>query len=245
MGMPARNQQEPGTPLEGAVHSTTIPNLFHELGERRATGVLTVTGTPGRRTVTLRDGIVQFATSTNRDDRFSQILLKSGVIPLKSLLHALDLSLATRDRLGEVMIRKQMLSQAEINKWVKVQVREIVCDLFNGTTGHWSFEETSLPAESITLGLTGDAMAIEGIRQISSWARVYEEVGGLNAEYLATRRMAEITKGLPLLTEERQLLARCDEPTSLGEMCDGSRMGDFQVCRSVWGLLVVGALMKS
>src|SRR5262245_11562416 len=149
MGMPARNQQGPGTPLEGAVQSTTIPNLFHELGERQATGVLTVTGTPGRRTVTFRDGVVQFATSTNRDDRFSQILLKSGVVPLKSLLHALDLSLATRDRLGEVMIRKKILSQAEINKWVKVQVREIVCDLFNGTSGHWSFEAASLPAEAI------------------------------------------------------------------------------------------------
>jgi hypothetical protein len=67
----------------------------------------------------------------------------------------------------------------------------------------------------------------------------------LNAEYLATRRAGEIAAGLPLRPGERKLLRMCAEPTSLGEMCEASRLGDFQACRSVWGLLIVGALMKS
>jgi hypothetical protein len=227
------------------VQSTTIPRLFHELGARRATGALTVAGPQARKSVLFHQGRVQFATSTDRDDRFCQVLIKAGVVPIASLLRALDLSLATRDRLGEVMIRNRILSAAEIDKWVRVQVREIICGLFNCTTGQWSFEEGPVPAEPIALGVTGDAMVIEGIRHVSSWARVYEEVGGLNADYLATRRVAEIVADLPLLPGERRLLEMCDQPASLGEMCDASDLGDFQVCRSVWALLIVGALMKA
>lgn len=231
--------------MAGEVQSTTIPSLLHELGVRHATGVLTVAGPSAKKDVYLQDGRVQFATSTDRDDRFSQVLIKAGVIPVRNLLRALDLSLATRDRLGEVIIRHRMLSPADIDKWVKVQVREIICGLFNCTAGRWAFQERPHPPETIALGVTGDAMVVEGIRHVSSWARVYEEVGGLNAEYLATRRAPEIVAGLPLLPGERQLLAMCGQPTSLGEMCDASDLGDFQVCRSVWALLIVGALMKS
>lgn len=253
MGTPARKirpdasarPEGGGRPVAGEVQSTTLPDLFHELGVRRATGILTVAGAAAKKSVYFQDGKVQFATSTDRDDRFCQVLIKAGAVPVRNLLRALDLSLATRDRLGEVMIRNRMMAPADIDKWVKIQVREIICGLFNCVDGRWSFEERPFPAEMIALGVAGDAMVIEGIRHVSSWARVYEVVGGLNAEYIATHRKAEIVAGLPLLPGEHQLLRMCDQTTTLGEMCDASDLGDFQVCRSVWALLIVGALIKS
>jgi hypothetical protein len=74
---------------------------------------------------------------------------------------------------------------------------------------------------------------------------VYEQVGGLNSEYRTTKDAATITRDLPLSADEQELLRLCDEPTSLAEMCEASKLSDYDVCRSVWALLVVGALMKS
>ncbi len=97
----------------------------------------------------------------------------------------------------------------------------------------------------INLDVIGDSLVVEGIRTIRSWARMYEEVGGLNTEYMVTSKMPRITQGLPIMHEEMELLKMCAAPTSLGEMCDASQLGDFVVCRSVWTLLILGAVMKS
>jgi len=242
---PAGQAPEGTEPLRGEIQSRTIPNLLHDLGSRRVTGVLTVDGRTTRKIVEFRNGRVQFATSNHRDERFNQILLKAGVVPVQQVLRALEISLATRDRLGEVMVRSKMLTPADIDKWVRVQVREIVFSLFERITGSWSFAPGPVGVETIALDIPGDVLVIEGLRRIGSWARIYEEVGGLNAEYLATSQAAAIAADLPLLPEEARLLEMCHSPTSLGEMCEASGMGDFDVCRSVWGLLIVGALMKS
>jgi hypothetical protein len=235
----------PVRPSQGELQSTALPYLIHDLAERHATGILTVSGAVVTKTIHFQDGRVRFATSSDRDDRFNQTLLKAGVISLRNLLRALEVSLATRDRLGEVLVRSKIMAAADIEKWVKVQVREIIFSLFNGDSGSWSFEDRPIGVETIALDASGDVIVIEGVRRVTSWARISEEVGGLNTEYLATQRMPEIVRDLPLLPGERALLQQCRTPTSLGEMCDASDLGDFQVCRSIWALLVVGALMKS
>lgn len=233
----------------GEIQADTIPRLFVDLAAQQATGTLVASGgqaaTPTRRTVSFRAGRVQFATSTDRDDRFNQVLIKSGVIPLRDLLRALEVALATRDRLGEVLVRMKLMAPADVETWVKVQVRDILFDLFEMPSGQWSFEAGPVAAENIRLDLPGDAVAVGVIRQVTSWSRVYEQVGGLNAEYLQTRRAAALAPALDLEPGEKALLDQCRVPTSLGEMCDASVMGDFEVCRAVWGLLLSGALMKS
>ncbi|MFQ5890503.1 MAG: DUF4388 domain-containing protein [Gemmatimonadota bacterium] len=231
---------------EGEIRSDTIPHLFHHLCVARATGVLTVDDLDLRKTVQFRDGRVQFAGSNDRNERLCQFLLKENVIALADLLKTLEICLSTRDRVGEILVRRKLMSPADVERWVKRQVEEIVYSLFDWTRGHHVFAEKPICDESITLDLSGDAVVAEGVRRMRSWARAYEQVGGLNSEYRATRDMPVIIKGLPIRPEERRLLEMCDEaPTSLGEMCEASSLGDYEVCQAVWWLLIVGALMKS
>lgn len=242
----ARNPSGPqALPLYGEIRSTTIPNLFHDLSTAGRSGVLTVIDRDVRKTVQFAKGTVLFASSNDRDDRLNQILLTANALPLRDLLKALTLALSTKDRLGEVMVRMKMLSKPEVEKWVRHQVQEMIYTVFNWTRGQYSFDEKPAPEESITLGTPGDIVVLEGVRRISSWARVYEEVGGLNTEYRTTREMPAVVRSLPILKEEKALLDLCDEPMSLGELCEASTMSDHAVCKSVWALLILGALMKS
>lgn len=230
---------------QGEVRSTTIPNLFHEMSANHATGLLTLTDGSVRKSVQFKNGAVQFASSNQRDDRLNQFLLTAGIIELKDLMKSLEVMVATKDRLGEVLIRYKMLPQDQVEKYVRTQVCEIVYSTFQWTRGHFTFEPKPPASENIVLGLSGDAIVIEGVKRIGSWARVYEEVGGLNAEYRTTREMPEIVKDLPLSQGEKDLLKQCDAPTSLEEMCESSKLSDLDVCRSVWALLLVGSLMKA
>jgi hypothetical protein len=240
-----RHPQPAGPVHEGAIEATTVPTLFHKLWLKRATGVLTVTDRGISKSDDFDGGYVQFASSTDRDDRFNHVLLQAGAISLPDLMRVMEVSLASRDRLGEVMVRWNLIAPAEAEKWVKVQLRRILISIFDWTQGAFRFEERPIASDPYALNIRGDVMVLEGVRKTRSWSRVYKEVGGLNTEYLATREMPEIVAGLPLGPEEKELLGMCDTPTSLGEMCIASPMLDIQVCRSVWALLIVGALMKA
>ena len=246
---PSPQGRAAGTPgrvtREGEIRSTTLPNLFHEFSVGHATGFLTVTDGDLKKSVQFGEGHVLFASSNQRDDRFSQFLLKSGAISLKNVMRALEVMIVTKDRLGEVMVRFKMLTGEDVEKWIRIQVREIVYSIFQWTRGRYSFESRTPSAETIVIGAPADVVLLEGVKRIESWARVYEEVGGLNTEYRTTRDMPKITRDLPLLPEEKEILRMCDAPTSLEEICEASKLNDYDVCRSVWALLILGALMKS
>ena len=245
MSVPARTPAPSDGVLRGEIQGSTLPEVLADLQARRATGTLAAVTGSVRRTALLQDGRIQFAASTDRDDRFNQVLIKAGVIKLKDLLRALEIALATRDRLGEVLVRMKMVEPGDVEKWVRAQVRGILFNMIEQTSGQWSFEPGPVPAETIRLELPAGHVAFEGVRKASSWSRVYEQVGGLNAEYLARKDAETIAATLPLFPGEHALLTMCRTPTSLGEMCEASQMGDLQVCRSVWGLLLASALMKS
>jgi hypothetical protein len=245
MHAPARTPGQTDGVLRGEIQGSTLPEVFADFQARRATGTLVAVTGNVRRTALLQEGRIQFAASTNRDDRFNQVLIKAGVIRIKDLLRAVEVALATRDRLGEVLVKLRMVEPGDVEKWVRAQLRGILFNMIEQTSGQWSFEPGPVPVETIRLELPASHVAFEGVRKASSWSRVYEQVGGLNAEYLATNDAEAIAATLPLFPGERALLTMCRTPTSLGEMCEASQMGDLQVCRSVWGLLLVSALMKS
>jgi len=244
---PARPGSAPGPRLtrDGEIRSTTIPNLFHELSVSRATGLLVVTDGDIRKSIQLKNGLVLFGSSNQRDDRLNQYLLTAGIIGLKNMMKALEVMVATKDRLGEVLIRYKLMTQDDVEKYVRAQVCDIVDSTFQFIRGRFTFDSKPPASENITLNLSGDAVVLSGVKRISSWARVYEEVGGLNSEYRTTRDSPVIVKDLPLSAEETELLRQCDVPTSLEEMCEASKLSDMDVCRSVWALLLVGALMRA
>src|SRR5436309_4840902 len=244
---PAHPGGAPGPRLtrDGDIRSTTIPNLFHELFAARATGLLLVIDGDNRISIQLKNGLVLFASSNQRDDRLNQYLLTSGIIGLKNLMKALEVMVATKDRLGEVLIRYKLMNQEDVEKYVRAQVCEIVYSTFQVTRGRFTFDSKPPASENITLNLSGDAVVIAGVKRIESWARVYEEVGGLNTEYRTTRDMPKSTRDLPLQPDEKEILRLCDAPTSLEEICEASKLNDYDVCRSVWAFLILGALMKS
>lgn len=242
----AAKQESPASgSRQGEIRSETIPNLFHELFVARATGLLTVRDRDARKTIWLLDGRVLFASSNTREERLSQFLLRENVISLENILKTLEICLSAQDRLGEVMIKRRVMTQKDVDRCVKTQIQEIIYSIFNWTEGRYRFEEGKPCKESLTLDMSADAIVVEGIRRMRSWARAYEQIGGLNAEYRTTRDMPVIIKDLPITAEEIHLLDICDQPTTLGEMCQASPLSDLEVCHSVWWMYIVGALMKS
>lgn len=228
------------------LRSQTLPEILFDLHRRRETGRLRLRRGAFEKSLYLRNGAVIFAASNDRDDRLIQSLLRRGKVPLPQLLKGLEVSLHTRQRLGEVLVEQGRLTPEDLVHAVQDQIRDIVCGAFQWTEGSAEYEKGREPGpENVTLPSHALELILEGVRRIESWARVQEVVGGLNTEYRATREAGAVAEMARLLPGERQILNLCEETRTLEEICDVVPLNDFVICKLVWGLVVVGALMKA
>jgi uncharacterized protein DUF4388 len=225
--------------------SETVPSLLLRLHRKGETGRLLFQKEGVTKTLQLERGTVVFAASNDRDDRLIQLLLKRGTVSLPHLMGALEVSLKSKQRLGEVLLSQRRLTVEELDRTLQDQLKEIVCSVFNWDSGAWSFEKGPAAQEKVVLTLHPLALILEGVRRLESWARVYEKIGGMNAEYRATREAPELEEKADLLPGERQILNFTEEARTLSEICEVVPLNDFVVCKVVWGLLVIGALMKA
>src|SRR5262249_51549164 len=150
--------------------------------------------------------------SNDRDDRLIQSLLRRGKVPLPQLLRALEVSLRTHQRLGEVLVERGQLTRDDLVREVQDQFKDIVCGSFRWTDWAWEFERGVVPdSENITLRSHALELILEGVRRIESWGRVQEVVGGLNTEYRATQEASALAEMTKLHPDERPIVDYCDE----------------------------------
>jgi len=228
------------------IRSDTVPILVHGIFHKGETGNLILRQDPIVKTLQFERGTITFASSNDRDDRFAEVLLRRGLVSLPNLMESLDVALRTKQRLGEVLLPRKMISQADLERALQEHLKEMVFSVFAWTAGSWQFDKGAPKHdEKITLKIHPLALVLEGVRRIPSWVRVYEVVGGLNTEYRTTREASALAEKADLMAGERQILAFCEKTRTLSEICDSMPMNGFVLCKVVWGLLIVGALMKA
>ena len=230
---------------EGILSSATFPALLYSILNRRDTGVLTLTGEIAEKTIYVQDGRPTFATSSDRDDRLGQILFRNGTVSLEALMNAVEASIGQGKRLGTVLVEEGLIQPHDLVEGVRSQVRHIINGLFVWTRGRYRYSPGALPTdEVITLKLSPGDIILDGIRTIESWGRIWEAVGPLEAIYRTTDRLEGLTPELSLSLEEWNVLAHCERPTPLRELCRLSPMADFEQCRFLWAALTRGIVQR-
>jgi hypothetical protein len=218
---------------------------MYSILSHRETGVLTMTGGSVEKSVYIHNGRPVFATSSDLDDRLGQILFRAGKISLEGFLASLEVALATGKRLGTVLVENNLIQPKDLIDGVQTQIHGIVCGLFRWTTGRYRYVAGPLPTEEvITLKLNAAAIILEGVRQIDSWERIWEAIGGLDARYSITTEGQDLARELPLSLEEWTLLSHCETPRPIQEICRLAPLKDFEICRLLWALLILGIVIR-
>lgn len=230
---------------EGILSTTTLPGLLYSVLGRKETGVLTLTGDTTEKSIYIQSGRPVFAASNDRDDRLGPIFFKSGLVSLEGLVGAAERATRENKRLGTVLVETGLIQPHDLVEGVRAQVRNIVCSLFLWTRGRYRYRSGPLPSdEVITLKLSAGDTILEGIRRIESWERIWEAVGGLDAQYQTAPGIEEISRDLTLSLEEWTLLSYCERPALLRELCRVSTLNDFDICRLLWALMTLGIVVR-
>lgn len=229
---------------EGSLAVHDFPDLVQTLYERRWSGVLTLSHMGVGKVVTVHDGRMVFASSTGRDERLGELLLRRGRITLRQFVEA-GRAITPGKRLGTVLVENGVLPAKDLVKSVLEHTQEILYGAFQWTEGHYVLQENVAAPEAIQLKLSTPDIILEGIRRIDSWTRVERALGGIEARYVRAQQTEPILADTTTLVPEKvDLLEDLGVERDLGSLCDSSPLPDFEVCQTLWAFRVIGLVRR-
>ena len=241
---PAAEPVSPELPATGSLAEYDFPDLIHSLFVRRWTGTVELHRGRVDTSVQVTGGRIVFASSTNRDERLGELLLRRHKITLPQYY---DASKAIRKgkRLGTVLVEQGALEPKELVKVVVDHTRELICSVFLWTEGFYKLKEGPDPGnESITLRLSTADIIMEGIGRIQAWSRIERGVGGPDTHYVRADDYQERLQEMTLTPERLLIVGDLGGERDVTSICEASKLGDFEVCRTLWAFRVIGILRR-
>jgi hypothetical protein len=216
-----------------------ITEIVQDLSQRSWTGLLRLERSGSRIGVTVEEGRLVFASSSNVDHRLGPLLLRRGAITLRQMEDAVA-KLAPGKRFGTILVEGGFLEPKDLVKGVVDQTREIILHAFEWDSGEYHLEEGAAPGESITLNISTPQLILEGISRIEAWHRVAKGCGDLESRWATREGTDNLLRGLPLAPGQLGLLEAIDGTRDLEALCAQSELTDFEVCRTLWAFRVIG-----
>jgi tetratricopeptide (TPR) repeat protein len=134
--------------IEGSLADVGLADICQLLAMGRKTGCLSLTDRSNFGYIYFERGRVIYASILNRPDRLGELLVRNEVISSAALSRAME-SQAHRKgaRLGEILVRDGALSEEELHRYIRLQIEEAVYHLFAWSRGSFHFDPDQRPDE--------------------------------------------------------------------------------------------------
>lgn len=224
----------------GELYDTPITDLLLGLCRKRETGVLYLTRDGEEKSIHVKNGTVVFATSNRPDEGLTTFLLRRGVIGLRDK-DEIERRLLSHRRTGTILREMGIVTQDELVRFVKEQLREIVQSVFSWERGEWRFLAGELPSvEDVQLDRPIEEIVLQGLRSVQDWSRIRIGCGDLNKVLHKVAAPPQSVGAFEMGPDESEVLAALDEPRSIAEICKTAAINDHRVGQILWGLQVLG-----
>ena len=228
---------------EGRLEEKDVPHLLLDLSRHRWTGVLRLERGDERIGITIEDGHLVFASTSNTDYRLGPRLLRRGVITLRQMEDAGRIKPPDK-RFGTVLVEMGFLDPKEMVRGVVDQTRDIILLAFHWTSGKYRLDPEPPAGESITLDMSTPQLILDGISQIEAWGRVERGSGGLAARYSPVPGSEDLFKQLTLDVDQVALLRSVKGVRDVESLLGESMLNHFEACRTLWAFRVIGLVRR-
>jgi len=154
--------------LNGNLNTLSFPDLLQLISSSKKTGVLTLMRQAQRKEIYFREGNIVYATSSNTEEELiGNLLIRLGKLSQAELDQVIKLHRATGKMIGATVVEMGLLKKEELVACLKLQIEEIVYNLFSWRGGDFIFQDDKEPAEGqITTNLNTINVILEGTRKI-------------------------------------------------------------------------------
>ena len=231
----------------GNLKTVAFPDILQLLSSGKKTGILVITKENIQKAICFKDGNIIGAYSKNAEEDFlGNLLLKQGRISKVDLERALYLHKSTGKKLGMVLVDMELFDRKEISKCLKIQVEEIVFNLFSWHGGEFIFQEGKLPQDKdLFVELNTMNMLMEGTRRIDEWVEITKGLPKDN-ELLKVVLAPESKSGeVTLSLDQFQVLSLINGERTVPDIVMESPVGEFITKRGLFQLLKSGLIEVS
>jgi Domain of unknown function (DUF4388) len=133
----------------GDLAGVGLSPLLKELNRKALTGILTLKKGKVKKSIFLRDGLPIFASSNLKKDRIGEMLVAKGIISQEQLEDALKEIKETGKRMGAVLVEKKWLGAEQLFEVVRNQVISIIYSVFQWGEGEYHFRKDDLAGDEV------------------------------------------------------------------------------------------------
>lgn len=134
--------------IEGAIQDVGLADICQLLSMGKKTGCLSLTDRSNFGYIYFEDGRVIYASVLNRPDRLGELLVRNNVISRAQLSDAMEAQAHERGaRVGEILVKNGVLEEHELQRYISLQVEEAVYYLFTWNQGSFHFDTDQKPDE--------------------------------------------------------------------------------------------------
>jgi hypothetical protein len=226
--------------LAGNVKTVSFPDILQLLATGKKTGILEVKTSTRQKEVAFRNGNIIFASSVNStEDLLGNMLLRRGKITKTDLERAIALHKQTGRQLGTTLIDMHLFDKEEIAECLKLQIEEIVYNLFSWQEGDFVFHEGVAPKNApFLIELNTMNVVMEGTRRIDEWMEI-QKVLPPDDVLLSLAKSPKIAREeITISVDEFRVMALINAERTLPDLINVSPMGEFVTCRSIYRLII-------
>ncbi len=235
--------------IEGPLRELGLHDVFQLLDLSRKTGVLRITShlRSNEGTVYFEGGAIVFAQMRKNARRLGERLVGAGRVSPTELerARAVQQREGGRRRLGRILVEMGAISARELDREAERQVEDAVFEMLSWREGFFSFAEFPLsgaPPDAL-VHLPTEKVLMEGARRIDEWSRIETQVPHLGViPALAPVAPDGPVTQLDLRPAEWAVLAEVDGVRDLREIAAAARMAEFDVARTMFGLVTTGVV---
>lgn len=221
--------------LQGDLAAFRLPDVLTFLSTSRKSGMLTLSGEGKEATLFFTDGALVYAGSTQEQFRLGYVLLRKKMITTAQRDGIDALMRREGGRFGQIAVQQGILTEAQLQDFLKVQVSEIVFDAFVWDSGRFSFEQhSSLPNYAVTISIDLPNLIMEGARRIDEWERCAALLPDKSLVFrvVAAPRDEKIT----LTADEWKILFLINGQRTIEDLVHDADDDAFHVYRVLYGL---------
>ncbi len=228
--------------MSGDLGAIPLAEVLQLLQLQRQSGVLTIYNSSIEVQISMRDGLVDLATSRGAADEFrlGRYVVEAGFLDRKRLDEFLDVERQRPKRrlLGDALVAENVLTREQLTRALSRQTSELIYDVLRWTYGRFLFDHKATKAEAAEaqLGLPVASIVMEGFRRVDEWRLMEGTLGDFDAVFFRDATALEALGTARLSREERMVLEAIDGERSVREIVGAVLMGSFDVCKILYQL---------
>src|SRR2546429_5967666 len=138
-----------------------------------------------------------------------------------------------------------VIAQADLERYMRVQIEESVYYLFTWTQGTFNFESDVRPErQDFLVSITPESLLLEGARRVDEWSLIEKKIPSFDLIFVVDKDRLAISEGKLTDTQER-ILPLLDGSRGVNQVIEDSGLGEFEIGKALYGLITAGFVHRA